>query len=183
MKSVFYIMTLINFRLIRLIYENRLSININCLFIFQLFLLVSTLCESGLEIPKFLSCLSKNRGNIYVWGLLVLSCIETPAKVFQYFFTSFVWFVNWSSLICKLYILFLTFSDMSPSFCWSVNCLSCAFQLFVFIYIIYIYYNILYYINIFMYLLFIHVLDMSTSVRAFSIVIYGKFSFIYSISF
>ena len=43
-------------------------------------------------------------GNIYVWGLLVLSFMESAIPTNWYFLAFFVWSVSYSSLICKLWI-------------------------------------------------------------------------------
>ena len=87
-----------------------------------------------------------NWGKIYVWGLLVLSFMESPISTNWYFLAFFVWSVNYSRLTCKLWILFWTFRDMwtllkyyrifgtvlyrktgshcLATFCWSINCIT-----------------------------------------------------------
>ena len=53
-----------------------------------------------------------NWDNIYNWGLLVLSFRESPIPTNWYYIRFFIWSANYSSLTCKLWILFMTFRDM-----------------------------------------------------------------------
>ena len=48
----------------------------------------------------------------YVWGLLVWPFMQSAIPTNWYFVPFFVWSVNCSSLICKLWILFWTFRGM-----------------------------------------------------------------------
>ena len=71
----------------------------------------------------------------YVWGLLILSFIETAVPTNWYFLAFFVWSVNYSSMICKLWIQdishcliqknqFQLVATFLATFCWSINCIS-----------------------------------------------------------
>ena len=95
----------------------------NCLLLFKILSLLSKLYELSQQIPQFFSDMLRNWGQVYIWGLLLLSFMESSIPTFQYFFQLFfICSVNCCSHIFshfmsvgKFYELSIWFSEMSRS--------------------------------------------------------------------
>ena len=73
---------------------------------------IKSLMQLFLYITQHIFDMCRNWVNIYGLGILVLSFIKVQFQLIDTFLAFFVWSINFPSLICKLKMLFWTFSDM-----------------------------------------------------------------------